>query len=75
MPFVLLYASGFSDNEVSERWRPTWKTLQEKWRDIARTLYEKDVVKRSQPLTGYNGAPLLWNMPYAINLLQKYDLM
>lgn len=75
MPFVLLYASGFSDNEISDRWRPTWRTLQEKWRDIARTLYENEIAKRSQPLTGYNGAPLLWNMPYAINLLQKYDLM
>ncbi|MDD2335114.1 MAG: hypothetical protein PHD01_00885 [Geobacteraceae bacterium] len=75
MPFVLLYASGFTENEISERWRPTWKARQGKWRDIARTLYRSEIENRGQPLTGYNGAPLLWNMPYAIELFQKYDLL
>jgi hypothetical protein len=75
IPFVLLYASGFSQNEISERWRPTWKAQQDKWRDIARSLYINEIGKKNEPRTGYNGAPLLWNMPYAVDLLQKYDLL
>lgn len=71
MPFVLLYASNFQKSEVSDRWKPQWEFMQYKWHDIANSLYVKTVKKRPEPLTGYNGAQLLWNMPFAVNLLFK----
>lgn len=70
MPFVLLYAASFSREEVSPRWQPVWERLRAKWVDIAKTSHRKYVeTGPARPETGYNGATVLWNHPYALKYL------
>jgi hypothetical protein len=68
MPYVLLYAANFKKDEVSDRWKAHWEDIQRKWRDIALTCIDNAVNDQS-PLTGYNGAPLLWNLPYSFRYM------
>lgn len=75
LQWTLVFISSFSQSQVSSRWQATWPQLQAKWRDIAMILYKKHVVDDLGWDTGYNGAPNMWNMPYAIAKMESLGLL
>lgn len=71
----LLFISGFPQSQVGPLWQgPTWDVLSAKFREIAKIQYDKFVVGKPNPLTGYNGVPDLWNEPYAVNLFEQFGM-
>lgn len=74
--YPLLFISSFPQSQVGPLWQgPTWDTLSAKFREIAKIQYDKFVVGKPNPLTGYNGVPDLWNEPYAINLFERFGML
>jgi hypothetical protein len=79
MPWVLLYiASNFQPTDLlfPNLWNgntttltPSWAALQAKFQAISTLLFNYNATGFSLANnTGYDGAPVLWNMPYAMSL-------
>ncbi len=75
LQWPLAFISSFVSSDVSSRWQGTWSQLQAKWRDIAKIQYTVRVVNDAGPRPGYNGAPDLWNMPYAVARMEQLGLL
>lgn len=73
MPYALLYAACLTNSEVSPALQADWPAVQAKLMAIAKLTYDKYVTNYTMPggNTGYNGAPVVWNMPYAISYLSS----
>lgn len=73
LPFALAYAASIPESEVSSALQSQWPAIQSKLLGIAKLTYDKYVTNYSMPggNTGYNGAPMVWNMPYALGYLSS----
>jgi hypothetical protein len=73
LPWVLLYTASFEPSELLQPslWTKDWATLSAKWKKIARLSFDATASDFYLPggNTGYNGAPILWNFPYAMSLM------
>lgn len=72
LQWPMLFISSFNQSDVSSRWQTNWAQLQAKWREIALTQYANMVVNAQEAFPGYNGAPHMWNAPFA---LAKYEAL
>jgi hypothetical protein len=75
LQWPLLFVSSFSQSEVSSRWQASWPQIQAKWREIAQMQYSRLIVNKPGALTGYNGVPNMWNMPFAVAKLETLGLL
>ena len=71
----LLFISSFKKDQVSSMWQSQWDGLSKKFQNIAMMQFDKFVVRKPNPLTGYNGVPDLWNEAYAVNYMEKLGLL
>jgi hypothetical protein len=75
LPFPLLYASTIDPNNMlfPSLWQPRWAQIQAKFRDIASLSLNIKSASFNLPgdNTGYQGAALFWNEPYAMGVASK----